>query len=53
MPEPLRFVNKELKKKEIGQLIADCYNRLGNEVTVTFLDELKDIGFRYATLSGL
>src|SRR3979411_129149 len=53
VPEPLRFVNKELKKKEIGALIADCYNRLGNEATVAFLDELKDIGFRYATLSGL
>ena len=53
VPEPLRFVNKELKKKEIGQLISDCYNRLGNEATVAFLDELKDIGFRYATLSGL
>jgi DNA-directed RNA polymerase subunit beta' len=46
-------VNKELKKKEVGALIADCYNRLGNEVTVAFLDDLKDIGFRYATLSGL
>src|SRR5574341_1642402 len=53
VPEPLRFVNKELKKKEIGTLIADCYNRLGNEATVAFLDDLKDIGFRYATLSGL
>jgi DNA-directed RNA polymerase subunit beta' len=53
VPEPLRFVNKELKKKEIAQLVSDCYNKLGNEVTVAFLDELKDIGFRYATLSGL
>ncbi|PYO38365.1 MAG: DNA-directed RNA polymerase subunit beta' [Candidatus Rokuibacteriota bacterium] len=53
VPEPLRFVNKELKKKEIAQLITDCYNKLGNEVTVAFLDDLKDIGFRYATLSGL
>src|SRR5213594_3640597 len=53
VPESLRFVNKELKKKEIGALIADCYNLLGNEVTVAFLDDLKDIGFRYATLSGL
>src|SRR6059036_1820573 len=53
VPESLRFVNKELKKKEIGALIADCYNKLGNEVTVAFLDDLKDIGFRYATLSGL
>src|SRR5262249_2565412 len=57
VPEPLRHVvydlKKELKKKEIAQLISDCYNRLGNEATVAFLDELKDIGFRYATLSGL
>jgi len=53
VPPQLRFVNKELKKKEIAQLISECYNKLGNEATVAFLDELKDIGFRYATLSGL
>ena len=53
VPEPLRFVNNELKKKEITALVARCYNQLGNEVTVGFLDELKDVGFRYATLSGL
>jgi DNA-directed RNA polymerase subunit beta' len=53
VPPPLRFLNKELKKKEIAALVGECYNRLGNEATVAFLDELKDIGFRYATLSGL
>jgi DNA-directed RNA polymerase subunit beta' len=53
VPEPLRFVNQELKKKEITALVARCYNALGNEATVQFLDELKDLGFRYATLSGL
>jgi DNA-directed RNA polymerase subunit beta' len=53
VPTALRFVNKELKKKEIAQLVSECYNRLGNEQTVAFLDDLKDIGFRYATLSGL
>ncbi len=53
VPEPLKFVNGELKKKEVTALVAECYNRLGNEVTVAFLDDLKDIGFRYATLSGL
>ncbi|HLC43492.1 MAG TPA: DNA-directed RNA polymerase subunit beta', partial [Methylomirabilota bacterium] len=52
-PEPLRFVNRELKKKEIVVLVGDCYRRLGNEASVQFLDELKDLGFRYATLSGL
>ncbi|MBI4635134.1 MAG: DNA-directed RNA polymerase subunit beta', partial [Candidatus Rokubacteria bacterium] len=53
VPEPLRFVNQELKKKEITALVGRCYNLLGNETTVHFLDELKDLGFRYATLSGL
>src|SRR6059058_660539 len=53
VPEALRFVNQELKKKEVTALVGRCYNLLGNEVTVAFLDELKDVGFRYATLSGL
>src|SRR5437773_6016302 len=53
VPEPLRFVNQELKKKEVTALVGRSYNLLGNEVTVAFLDELKDVGFRYATLSGL
>ena len=53
VPEPLRFVNQELKKKEVTSLVGRCMNLLGNEVTVHFLDELKDLGFRYATLSGL
>src|ERR671918_58364 len=53
VPEPLRFVNQELKKREVTALVGRCMNMLGNEATVHFLDELKDVGFRYATLSGL
>ncbi len=53
VPVELRPVNKELKKKEITTLVSECYHRLGNAATVKFLDELKDIGFRYAGLSGL
>src|SRR2546421_742385 len=53
VPEALRFENRELKKKEVTALVGRCMNLLGNEVTVQLLDELKDLGFRYATLSGL
>jgi DNA-directed RNA polymerase subunit beta' len=53
VPLEIRFVNQELKKKEITALVGRCYNTLGNEATVQFLDDLKDLGFRYATLSGL
>src|SRR5207253_8866324 len=53
VPEALRFVNQELKKKEVTALVSRCMNLLGNEATVQFLDELKDLGVRYAVLLGL
>jgi len=32
--------------------VGDCYSRLGPEITSDLLDELKDMGFRYATQAG-
>src|SRR5256884_5607986 len=52
VPEELRFVNQELKKKEITNLVARGYNSVGNERTAAILDQLQDLGFRYATPSG-
>ncbi len=53
LPDEMPFVNGLLKKKGIGQLINYCYLNLGLEVTVKTLDRVKDLGFRYATRSGL
>jgi DNA-directed RNA polymerase subunit beta' len=53
LPEGMPFVNGLLKKKGIGQLVNYCYLNLGLEVTVKTLDRIKDLGFRYATKSGL
>ncbi len=47
------YVNGLLKKKGIGQLVHYCYLNLGLEVTVKMLDRIKDLGFQYATRSGL
>ena len=47
------YVNGLLKKKGIGQLINYCYLNLGLEVTVKTLDKIKELGFTYATRSGL
>ena len=47
------YVNGLLKKKGIGQLVNYCYLNLGLETTVKTLDRIKDLGFRYATKSGL
>ena len=43
------YINGLLKKKGIGQLVNYCYLRYGLEITVKMLDEIKSLGFRYAT----
>jgi DNA-directed RNA polymerase subunit beta' len=53
LPEGMPFVNGLLKKKGIGQLINYLYLNLGLEVTVHALDKIKELGFNYATRSGL
>jgi DNA-directed RNA polymerase subunit beta' len=53
LPERIPYINGLLKKKGIGQLVNYCYLNLGLEQTVKTLDRIKDLGFRYATRSGL
>jgi DNA-directed RNA polymerase subunit beta' len=53
LPEGMPYVNGLMKKKGIGQLINYLYLNLGLEVTVKALDKIKELGFNYATRSGL
>ena len=53
LPEGMPYVNGLLKKKGIGQLINYLYLNLGLEITVHTLDKIKELGFQYATRSGL
>ncbi|MGH2453693.1 MAG: DNA-directed RNA polymerase subunit beta' [bacterium] len=53
IPEELRFINEVCDRKTLGQVVAEAYNRLGSTKTVQLLDALKDLGFRFATKSGL
>ena len=49
----LPFINREMKTKELDRLVSECFEQLGNRCAVEMLDHLKDIGFKYATISGL
>ena len=49
----LGFFNQIAKKKDLGRLISDSYNIAGHEATIKLLDDLKDLGYRHATLAGL
>ena len=53
LPDEIPFVNGVLKKKGLGQLVQYCYLKHGVAKTVEMLDRLKQLGFKYATVSGL
>jgi DNA-directed RNA polymerase subunit beta' len=53
LPERMRYINEEMDKGKLRQLVARCYHELGPEVTAEMVDEIKDVGFKYATRSGL
>jgi DNA-directed RNA polymerase subunit beta' len=46
------FCNHIIDKSALKKLITECYRRHGNAETAEFLDAIKVLGFRYATLSG-
>lgn len=49
----LDFCNRELEADDLGDLVAKCYDVHGNRRTAQFLDELKNLGFEYATKAGI
>ncbi len=53
LPPELGFRNQLVDKNGLKQLVTECHRRLGNEVTAAMLDKIKELGFRYATKSGI
>ncbi|MBN1474183.1 MAG: DNA-directed RNA polymerase subunit beta' [Syntrophaceae bacterium] len=55
VPQEISFdaINKLMNKKEMANLIDHCYRLCGDKTTVLLADRLKDLGFKYATISGL
>ena len=53
VPKELGFQNATMDKKRLRELVSTTHRELGPETTVTLVDAIKDIGFRYATQSGM
>ncbi|MBU6389029.1 DNA-directed RNA polymerase subunit beta' [Patescibacteria group bacterium] len=53
VPEELGYQASIMDKKAIARLIARSFRELGLERTAEFVDNLKDIGFKYAEYSGI
>jgi DNA-directed RNA polymerase subunit beta' len=52
MPEEMRYVNEMLDKGGLQKLVGKCYQVVGAERTTDIVDDIKNIGFKYATRSG-
>jgi DNA-directed RNA polymerase subunit beta' len=52
-PDDLGFLNRQVGKSQLGDMIWNCYKICGHERTVVVLDKLKDFGFAEATAAGV
>lgn len=50
---PVDLWNRVMKKKDIGNLIDYVNKESGMSIMAKFLDDLKDLGFKYATKAGI
>jgi len=56
LPESMRWWDlkmPETDKKMLRNLIKECYEKYGEERTVQFLDDMKELGFKIATKAGI
>ena len=64
LPEELRQYHKDketgqwilgegMKKKQLGKLVASCYNHFGATKTAEVIDNVKNLGYHYACVAGM
>ncbi len=53
LPPEMGFYNETMDRKALKNVVAACYQRLGNESTAEVVDSIKRLGFHYATRSGI
>nr|HPH78875.1 DNA-directed RNA polymerase subunit beta' [bacterium] len=53
VPSELGFKNETFVKGNLEKLISECFEKVGIEKTAIFVDQLKALGFFYATRSGI
>ncbi len=51
-PDDIGYINCNVRKKELGDIIWRCYQTCGQAKTVETLDDLKSLGYKEATRSG-
>ena len=50
---PFKYVNRVMGKKQLADLIDACYRQGGQKKTVLLADQLRSLGYKYATMAGI
>ncbi|MCW2277823.1 DNA-directed RNA polymerase subunit beta' [Heliophilum fasciatum] len=53
IPAKVGYVNEVVGKKQLGNIVARCYEKLGIGVAAKMLDGIKRQGFKYSTRAGV
>jgi len=53
LPFDMPFYNHDIAREQLSQLVVDCYKRYGQKQTAILIDEIKELGFKFVTRSGL
>ncbi len=52
LPPKLRFIDRVVDRRELSHLVSDLFRHFGNGLTADVLDQVKELGFTYATRAG-
>lgn len=53
LPKEIDFRNETMTKKKLQSLVAEVFAKAGPEATALVVDDIKDLGFKHATHSGI
>jgi len=53
LPAEFGFVNGDLNKSRVSDVVVSCYKRFGHNMTIKLLDDIKRLGFEMGTLGGI
>lgn len=53
IPNELGFANDTFNKKAITKIVDSVYRKFGTTRTAQFVDDIKDLGFKYSQKSGM
>ena len=50
---PFEFINTTVDKKRLGSLLSEIYEKYGTSISSELANNLKDLGFKFATRAGV